>query len=131
MASAFDPSSGSLNDAPAAKLGGGIDRREAARRPLRGNAMVLLPGQPGRLGRTIDVSETGVCVILKDGLPSGTDCLVGFELPDKAGNRRRVQSKAQVVHSVLSSQHEGFKVGMRLQAPADELVLALQTYVRE
>lgn len=131
MASALDPSSGSSHDAAASRLGGGADRREAQRRPLRGNAMVLLPGQPGRLGRTIDVSETGVCVALAEGLPAGTDCLVGFELPDKAGNRRRVQSKAKVVHSVLGSHHEGFKIGMRLQAPPDELILALQAYVRE
>lgn len=131
MAPPLDPSSGSLNDAPAAKLGGGADRREAVRRPLRTHAMVLLPGQPGRLGRTIDVSETGVCVALADYLPQGTECLVGFELPDKHGSRRRVQSKAKVVHSVLSGQNEGFKIGMRLVTPADELVLALQSFVRE
>ena len=131
MAPPLDPSSGSLNDAPTAKIGSGADRREAVRRPLRANAMVLLPGQPGRLGRTIDVSETGVCVSLKDFLPQGTECLVGFELPDKHGNRRRVQSKAKVVHSVLSGQSEGFKVGMRLVTPTDELVLALQSFVRE
>lgn len=109
----------------------GADRREAVRRPLRGLAMVLLPGQPGRMGRTIDVSETGLCISLTEALPSGTDCLVGFELPDKTGNRRRMQAKAKVVHSVLAGNHEGFKIGMRLLEPPDDVVLALQSFVRE
>lgn len=114
-----------------AKPGGGAERREAVRRTLRSPAMVLLPGQPGRLGRTIDVSETGICIALSDSLPTGTDCLVAFELPDKAGNRKRMQSKAKVVHSVLAGHHEGFKVGMRLTTPPDEVVRALQAFVRE
>lgn len=109
----------------------GADRREAARRPLRALAMVLLPGQPGRMGRTIDVSETGVCIALPEGLPSGTECMVGFELPDRSGNRRRLQSKAKVVHSVLASNQDGFKIGMRLHEPPDDVVLALQAFVRE
>lgn len=110
---------------------GGAERREAVRRTVRAHAMVLLPGLPGRLGRTVDVSETGVCVALPEALPSGTECLVAFELPDKAGNRRRLQSKARVVHSVLSNQGDGFKVGMQLREPTEEVVLALQTFVRE
>ncbi|WP_395703752.1 PilZ domain-containing protein [Aquabacterium sp.] len=131
MSSSFEALTDAQRGGAGAKPGGGAERREAVRRPLRSPAMVLLPGQPGRLGRTIDVSETGICVSLADSLPAGTDCLVGFELPDKAGNRKRMQSKAKVVHSVLGSQSDGFKVGMRLTAPPDELVRALQAFVRE
>ncbi len=109
----------------------GAERREAVRRAIRAHAMVLLPGQPGRMGRTIDVSETGLCIALPDALPSGVECLVGFELPDGAGNRRRLQSKARVVHSVLSSTKDDFKIGMQLVAPPDDVVRALQAFVRE
>lgn len=131
MPNPFDKASDPSGGASDGKPGGGADRRESVRRPVRGNAMVLLPGQPGRMGRTIDVSETGLCVTLTDSLPAGTVCMVAFELPDKAGNRKRLQSKARVVHSVLSSGTEGFKVGMQLQAPPDDVVIALQTFVRE
>jgi len=124
---------GSASGAPGGGQEGktGAERREAARRALRAHAMVLLPGQPGRMGRTLDVSETGLCITMTESLPSGTECMVGFELPDKAGNRKRLQSKARVVHSVLSSGNEGFKIGMQLQSPPDDVVRALQAFVRE
>lgn len=130
MSNPFESASEPQKSGQDLKPGGGAERREAVRRPLRANAMVLLPGQPGRMGKTVDVSETGVCVALHDALPAGTQCMVGFELPDKLGNRKRMQSKARVVHSVLSSQG-GFKVGMQLLSPPDDVVRALQTFIRE
>lgn len=131
MPNPFDKASDPRGGGTEAKTGGGADRREAARRALRAHAMVLLPGQPGRMGRTIDVSETGLCISLAESLPAGTECMVGFELPDKAGNRKRLQSRARVVHSVLGKASEGFKIGMQLQSPPDEVVNALQAFVRE
>jgi c-di-GMP-binding flagellar brake protein YcgR len=109
----------------------GADRREAVRRTLRSAALVLLPGQPGRVGRTVDVSETGMCVMLPDGMAGGTECLVGFELPDKAGARKRYQSRARVVHSVLSNQGDGFKIGMQFLEVPDVTRRALETFIRE
>ena len=109
----------------------GADRREAVRRHLRSPALVLLPGQPGRVGRTVDVSETGMCVMLPDGLPGGTECMVGFELPDKGGSRKRVQSRARVVHSVLSTQGDGFKIGMQFMQVPDDTRRALESFIRE
>jgi hypothetical protein len=129
MANPFESASASAGGGKDGKTG--AERREAARRALRAHAMVLLPGQPGRMGRTIDVSETGLCIALSESLPSGTECLVGFELPDKAGNRKRLQSRARVVHSVLSSTKDDFKIGMQLMAPPDDVVRALQAFVRE
>lgn len=93
--------------------------------------MLLLPGQPGRLGKTVDVSETGICVLMPEGLPGGTECMVGFELPDKSGARKRVQSRARVVHSVLSHQGDGFKVGMQFVQPPPETQRALESFIRE
>lgn len=119
-----------MNPADLAKRSG-ADRREAVRRPLRSPALVLLPGQPGRVGKTLDVSETGVCVMLTEMLPGGTQCLVGFELPDRTGARKRVQSKARVVHSVLSTQGDGFKVGMQFVEPPAETCRALESFIRE
>lgn len=109
----------------------GIERREAVRRPLRGAAMVLLPGQPGRLGRTLDVSATGICVVLAETLPAGIECMVGFEMPDGTGMRKRVQSRARIVHSVLSKQSDGFKVGMQLLQPPEETRRAIEMFIRE
>lgn len=115
----------------ASKKPSGADRREAVRRPLRSAAMVLLPGQPGRVGRTVDVSETGLCLLLPDAVPAGTTCLVGFELPDRTGARKRLQSKARIVHSVLSPAGEGFKIGMQFLEPPPETRRALETFIRE
>ena len=109
----------------------GADRREAVRRHLRSPALVLLPGQPGRVGRTIDVSETGLCVLMPEGLPGGTECMVGFEVPDKTGARKRVQSRARVVHSVLSTQGDGFKIGMQFVQVPDETQRVLESFIRE
>ncbi|MCK6420471.1 MAG: PilZ domain-containing protein [Aquabacterium sp.] len=109
----------------------GADRRAAVRRPLRAQAMVLLPGLPGRPCKTVDISESGICVTMAEALASGTQCLVGFELPDRQGNRKRHQARARVVHSVLASNSDGFKVGMQFGEVADAALLAIQAYVRE
>jgi c-di-GMP-binding flagellar brake protein YcgR len=109
----------------------GAERREAVRRNLRASAMVLLPGQPGRIGRTLDVSETGLCIVLPEGLAGGTECMVGFELPDRTGSRKRVQSRARVVHSILSTQGDGFKVGMQFVQMPDDTRRALEAFIRE
>lgn len=109
----------------------GAERRAAIRRPLRAQAMVLLPGVPGRPCKTVDISESGICVTMAEALASGTHCLIGFELPDRQGNRKRHQARARVVHSVLASQSDGFKVGMQFREVPDPVLLAIQTYVRE
>jgi hypothetical protein len=107
------------------------DLRQSQRRPLRAPAMVLVQGKPGMLGRTIDVSEGGLCLALKDTITAGTECLVSFELPDKSTGRRRLQSQARVMYSILSGQHDGFKIGIKLLSPAPDLVHALHAFVRE
>lgn len=109
----------------------GAERRAAIRRPLRAQAMVLLPGQPGRPCKTVDISETGICVAMPEALPPGTTCMVGFELPDRQGNRKRHQSRARVVMSILAQHADGFRVGMQFQEVSDPVLLAIQGYVRE
>jgi hypothetical protein len=42
-----------------------------------------------------------------------------------------VQSRARVVHSVLSTQGDGFKIGMQFVQVPDETQRVLESFIRE
>ncbi|MEK8033860.1 PilZ domain-containing protein [Ideonella sp. DXS29W] len=87
------------------------ERRQAPRKPLRTAATLIIGGY--RLpGRTVDISQQGLCVTADRNLPSGTDCDVEFTLMEN-GRSHRMLLKAKVVHGVLSRQ-DGFKIGLML-----------------
>ncbi|MBI3368513.1 MAG: PilZ domain-containing protein [Burkholderiales bacterium] len=108
---------------------GGADRRQAPRRTLRGPAMVMLPGEPGRMGRLVDVSETGLCVALAASVPHGTTFMVGFEVPGKSGQRLMLRTRGKAMHCVLDSAGEGFKLGVLLIEPGQDVIKALRDFV--
>ena len=58
----------------------GADGRDGPRRICRVRATVELPGHPPLSGRSIDVGQGGMGLLLSHALPSGLDCTVRFSL---------------------------------------------------
>jgi hypothetical protein len=88
----------------------GINRRIHPRKILRGPAVILLPGQPPRDGRTWDVGLDGMSVLSPKPIPPGTRCEVSFDLVTLAGRTAHVTAPVKVLYCSYCGA-DGFKVG--------------------
>ncbi len=85
------------------------DARVAVRKKVGGRARVTLRSGANGVGKMVDISPSGACVLLDDGLPAKTQCLLHFDIYVD-GKRYDFAAEAVSVYSVLSSG-QGFKIG--------------------
>jgi hypothetical protein len=57
-------------------------------------------------------------------------CSLGFTLQYRNGSSHAAQVDATIVHTVFSSSHQGFVVGLQFRDAPSELVAALRRYLR-
>lgn len=86
-------------------------KRANPRSRLRERAQVALPGEPVLGGTTIDVSTSGVSIMVHEQIPGGAACWVRFEIPD-GGRKNIVQAQAKAIYSVCVGE-QGFRVGFQ------------------
>jgi hypothetical protein len=87
------------------------ETRVAPRKVLRCRAKVMLDGgRPPMMGRTIDISISGICLMLESPLVAGESCVIAFEAPVN-GTMRRIMVSAKTVYSIYSS--DGFRIGLQ------------------
>ena len=93
-----------ISDAPETK-------RVNPRSRLRERAQVALPGAAVLGGTTIDISTSGVSIMVHEQIANGTECWVRFEIPD-CGRKNIVQAQAKAIYSVCVGE-QGFRVGFQ------------------
>lgn len=86
-------------------------KRAAPRTRLRERAQVAVPGEPVLGGTTIDISTSGVSIMVHEQITSGAACWVRFEIPD-GGGKNIVQAQARAIYCVCVGQ-QGFRVGFQ------------------
>jgi c-di-GMP-binding flagellar brake protein YcgR len=87
------------------------DTRIAPRKVLRCRVKVMLNGgRPPLIGRTVDISISGICLMLETPLAAGESCVIAFEAPVN-GTMRKVMVSAKAVYSIFSG--EGFRIGLQ------------------
>lgn len=87
------------------------EARAVERKRVNGRARVLHNATPGLAGKTVDISETGACILLDHTLASKTACVLEFDIFHD-GKRYVFSTPAQAVYGVFSSG-KGFKVGFQ------------------
>ncbi len=87
------------------------EARAAERKKVNGRARVLMPGADAAVGKMIDISLTGACVMLEDMFPSKKMCTLEIDI-FHAGTRQLFAAPALSVYGVLVSG-KGFKVGFQ------------------
>ncbi len=88
-----------------------IDARAAERKKVNGRARVLLPTGEAVVGKMVDLSVTGACVMLEEMFPSKKTCTLEIDI-FHAGSRHAFSVPAVSVYGVLASG-KGFKVGFQ------------------
>jgi c-di-GMP-binding flagellar brake protein YcgR len=108
----------------------GIDRRETERKYFRTTAHLLLTQTDTVPVRTIDISVTGLAIVAAANPRPNTFVMIRVAIPTKGGGSLTYRVQTRVVHSVLSRDHGGFKVGLQFVEPMPELVAAIEAYIK-
>lgn len=108
----------------AVPAGQSVEARAAERKKVSGRAHVTFPGSAAVTGKMIDISLTGACILMEDGLPSKRVCALEFDI-FHGGKRYAFGAQAVSVYSVLASG-KGFKVGFEFgpRGPAAQSAIA-------
>ena len=93
------------------------EARAAERRKVNGRARVMVPGAEPVMGKMVDISLTGACVMLDGMFPSKKMCTLEYDI-FHAGVRHVFVTPALSVYGVLASG-KGFKVGFQF-GPVNE-----------
>lgn len=87
------------------------EERAAVRKVLRTRVKVVVAGGPALLGKTLDISATGLGVIVEQPIGIGHNCMIGFETSVK-GVMKQINAVAKVVYCICSGT-EGFRIGFQ------------------
>ncbi len=102
------------------------EARAAERKKVHGRARIVVAGAGAVMGKMVDISLTGACVMLDDMFPSKKNCVLEFDI-FHAGQRHVFSVQALSVYGVLASG-KGFKVGFQfgtVTAAAGKSIAAL------
>lgn len=91
------------------------EARRAPRKNLRARAQVAAPAEPVQNGWTVDVSVSGVCIMLAEQVQNGAKCVIRFEVPVDT-QKKIVQAAATAVYCVCVGR-QGFRVGFHFSEP--------------
>lgn len=95
-----------------APMSTGADARTAERKKVTGRARIVLQSGGGsRQGKMVDISVSGVCVLLDDMVPIKKMCTLECDIFQN-GTRLVFSVPAVSVYGVLASGH-GFKIGFQ------------------
>ncbi|MBP9061046.1 MAG: PilZ domain-containing protein [Rhodoferax sp.] len=110
---------GSAADAPISSCA-----RAAPRKPLTGRARVSVEGGMAHNGKLVDISESGVGIMLDDPVPAKKVCTVMCET-FMDGKRLSFGARAIAAYSVLAG-NKGYRIGFQFSAlePATSKIIA-------
>lgn len=106
----------------------GAELRITPRRRLQVKALVLTADGRHVVGRTLDLSVTGLGLTLSVNFAPGTTVAVAFDLPMRPHGFWPVRAHARVVHSILDAQSGDFRLGLRWVNVNDETLQRLQAF---
>lgn len=107
----------------------GIDARTAERKRVSGRARILLQsGGAILVGKMVDISVSGACVLLDDMVPVKKTCTLECDIFQN-GARQVFSVPAVSVYGVLASGH-GFKVGFQFGPRSPATLKAISDIMR-
>jgi c-di-GMP-binding flagellar brake protein YcgR len=100
------------------------------RRLLNIPAEVVLSSSQSFAVRLVDISEGGAGIVAPAAAPSGLRFAMRFQLPQRVGfSAASFELQSRVVHSILSRDSAGFKIGVQFVGLQPSDVDVLRNYV--
>ena len=110
-------------------LSSASERRTEFRKPLRTRVVLAFPDKRPLEGRAFDIGPGGLGVVADLSLPIGATCTLQFSLLFKDGSNFNGKTSARVAYCVLSSMHNGFKVGLQFANMSEAVAMAVTRYL--
>jgi len=106
------------------------ERRQTDRKSLSVRVRFTVTGRPEMEVRSVDISPTGMSVVVDLNLALSTVCSVAFSLPQADGSPHKVALSASVAHSTYSGQRMGFVTGLQFRHVSADTQAALARYLK-
>ncbi len=106
----------------------GSDARVAERKKVSGRARVIFPGGNQRVGKMVDLSVSGACVLMDDPIPVKQTCTLECDIFQN-GVRHVFSVFAVTVYGVLASG-QGYKVGFQIEQPSAAASKAIEALLK-
>lgn len=99
------------------------EARVAPRKVLKVRSRVIMQNGPTLQGKTLDISISGICVMVDGPIPAGHLCMIIFDTLIK-GIPKQVSATAKAVYSICGK--EGFRTGFQFSqlTPANATVIS-------
>ncbi|MDZ5459808.1 PilZ domain-containing protein [Azohydromonas lata] len=121
------PLGGAARNSKGAK---GAAARRHDRSRFAATVQLMLAGGQIVEGRTMDISEGGMLLLLPLNLPVDTTCRLRLLVPASPSGAREVTAEAQVASIVLSGREGGFLAGLRFTQLPPASRAGLEDYLR-
>lgn len=102
------------------------EKRAASRRPLAVNARLHKEGEACLSARTVDLSSTGICLLVAQSLPFNEPWTIEFEMYVE-GKPQAIQVLAEVQQMIVSS--DGVRIGFQFKRLNMSSMIAISRYV--
>lgn len=106
----------------------GIERRVDVRRLFRTQATVIAGGREFQV-RTLDLSRTGVCIVSPVNAQPELRFRLRLRIDRQPQGSITLETDVQVMNSVLASNENGFRVGLRFIQPSLQLSDAIVNFL--
>lgn len=104
-----------------------VDQRSGARKIVRSKAVVVMDGMQPKMGRTFDISASGVSLTFDHKLAAGDVGMVSFELFVE-GKAQILSCQSRVNYCIFSGDH--FKIGFQFMNPDLATMATINKFLR-
>ena len=104
-----------------------VDQRKSPRKILRGKGMLILDGTPAIAARTLDISASGLSVMVVQPLQMGQLGRITFEMYIDSKSHI-ITARASIAYCMFSGNE--FKVGLQFVALELPALTAVEKYMR-
>lgn len=103
------------------------ERRRSERKVVRRPVVLFVGGRPVAEGKTLDLSNEGLSLVVANPMKPGGKCGVNFDLP-RNGKFSKINVAARVVWCALSGG-EGFRVGLEFETVDPGTAKAIEEFL--
>ena len=107
-----------------------LERRSSQRKFFSTSACLTRQDDACVQGRTLDISLTGMAVVMPFSPALGLVCKIAFSVPTAARQSKRVEIAGRTIYSILSGPQGGFRIGLEFMDISMDVVSVIQAFIK-
>lgn len=107
-----------------------LERRSSQRKLFSTTACLTCQDDARVQGRTLDISSTGMAVVMPLSPALGLICMIAFSVPTAARQSKKIEIAGRIIYSILSGPQGGFRLGLEFMDIPVDIASAIQAFIR-